>query len=512
MHAKFVSQRTDIQSVREHLQDVNSASLRIVALLGGILMPLFWLMDMWVVPDHLWITLGLRLATALYAVVLIVSIGKRSERVVRHVEWFGFSYTALVAATISVMCWLHRGYESPYYAGLNLVIVGAGLLFLWPLRFGLLFNGVVWGTYLAPLLLGIIPVRNLVEVIANQFFIFGTIVITLAAQSHRYGLEVRAFVGNKDLERTKASLEDAFVSLQEHDRLKSQFFSNITHELRTPLTMILAPLESILAGELAELDQRQREYLVPIYGNGIKLLKLINDLLDLAQIEERFMRLRIEKCDIVSLLKELTDYSRPLAARKDITLELCILTPVDELYGDEEKLERAIVNLLSNSLKFTEPGGHVSVILENLGSEISIGVRDDGPGIAEDQLEVIFERFRQADGAVNRRHGGTGIGLALAKEIVELLHEESAFKETQKSAFVINRKITNTAIGRDVAQALAEFELPVLKASVSQRVIFAESAAQGSTALEIDPSGIAAQEIKKLVKEITNHQRKEKAA
>lgn len=99
-----------------------------------------------------------------------------------------------------------------------------------------------------------------------------------------------------------------------------------------------------------------------------------------------------------------------------------------------------------------------------------------------------------------------------AKEIVELLHEASAFKETQKSAFVINRKITNTAIGRDVSQALAEFELPVLKAAVSQRVIFAESAAQGSTALEIDPSGIAAQEIKKVVKEITNHQRKEKAA
>lgn len=99
-----------------------------------------------------------------------------------------------------------------------------------------------------------------------------------------------------------------------------------------------------------------------------------------------------------------------------------------------------------------------------------------------------------------------------AKEIVDLLQEAATFKETQKSAFVINRKIANTAIGRDVTHALAEFGLPVLKSSICQRVIFAESAAQGSTALEIDPRGVAAQEIKKLVKELTTQQRKEKAA
>ena len=99
-----------------------------------------------------------------------------------------------------------------------------------------------------------------------------------------------------------------------------------------------------------------------------------------------------------------------------------------------------------------------------------------------------------------------------AKEIVDLLQEAATFKETQKSAFVINRKIANTAIGRDVTYALTEFGLPVLKSSICQRVIFAESAAQGSTALEVDPDGVAAQEIKKLVKELTTQQRKEKAA
>lgn len=99
-----------------------------------------------------------------------------------------------------------------------------------------------------------------------------------------------------------------------------------------------------------------------------------------------------------------------------------------------------------------------------------------------------------------------------AKDIVDLLHEASAFKQSQRSAFVINRKIVNTAIGRDVAQALSEFDIPVLKSSICQRVIFAESAAQGKTALELDPKGIAAQEIKRVVKELTIPVRKEKAA
>jgi signal transduction histidine kinase len=336
------------------------------------------------------------------------------------VDWLGFSYTTLVAATISAMCWLHRGYESPYYAGLNLVIVGAGLLFLWPLRLGLLFCATVWATYMAPLAMGLLRVSDFPLVLSSQFFLFGTMTITVAAQNHRYHLELRSFVGNLDLERTKASLEDAFAVLKEHDRLKSEFFSNITHELRTPLTMILAPLEGLLDGDLGNLRPQQKEYLRPIQQNALKLLKLINDLLDLAKIDEHYLRLRVEPTELVQLVTEIVEQARPLAARKDIALELDIRRTEADLLVDLERMERALVNLLSNALKFTSPGGQVHVWMDATDDEVRIGVRDTGIGIPQDQLERVFERFAQADGSATRRYGGTGVGLALAKEIVEL--------------------------------------------------------------------------------------------
>ena len=411
----------DLSRFRAHLDQVNTDSLRIVTLLGGILMPLFWLMDVWVVPDHLYVTLALRLLVGATAVVILVAIRHRRSIVTRYVSWLGLAYTWLISATISAMCWLHAGFGSPYYAGLNLVVVGAGVLFIWPLRFGSLFCLLLWGSYMLPLPLGLIDIGDSKLFIASQFFLFGTIVITLSAQERRYELELRSFLSAEALQRTKRSLESAYESLKEHDRLKSQFFSNITHELRTPLTMILAPLESLLNGELAALSESQRNYLVPIHANGIRLLKLINDLLDLAKIEEKYLRLRVVPTDLRQLLVEIAEHARPLAARKQIQLHLDIVSSHQDVYVDSDKMERVVVNLLSNALKFSEPGGTVTLRLKRDGELACISVHDDGPGIAQSEQQLIFERFRQADGEVTRKHGGTGIGLSLAKEIV-LLH------------------------------------------------------------------------------------------
>ncbi len=417
---KANASREAMARFRAHLDQVNTDSLRVVATLGGLLVPLFWLLDVWVIPDHLDVTFTLRMATAVAAVVLLWAIRRHRAHVARYVDWLGFGYTWLVSATISVMCWLHAGLVSPYYAGLNLVIVGAGVLFIWPLRWGALFCAVLWGTYMLPLPLGWFGRPEPTLLVSSQFFLFGTIVITLAAQRRRYDLELRSFLGSEALQRTKHSLESAYQALKEHDRLKSQFFSNVTHELRTPLTMILAPLESLLNGELAHLTPRQRTHLAPIHANGIKLLKLINDLLDLAKLEERYMRLRLVRTDLRELLTEISSYARPLAARKDISLRLELRSSLPNLFVDLDKIERAVVNVLSNALKFTDPGGHVTLELDSDEDGVTISVTDDGPGILPGQESAIFERFRQADGAVTRRHGGTGIGLSLAKEIVEL--------------------------------------------------------------------------------------------
>lgn len=410
----------DAAEFRLHLRELNTDSLRVVSLLGGFLMPLFWIMDLWVLPQHLPVTLVLRLIATVSAIGIVVGIRHNREVVVRNVDWLGFGYTWIVAATISAMCWLHAGLESPYYAGLNLVLVGAGVLFIWPLRMGLLFCLAVWATYMLPLPLGILDTSASSEFVSSQFFIIGTIVITLAAQERRFELQLETFVASRALERTKQSLELAYDSLKEHQRLRTQFFNNVTHELRTPLTMILAPLESLTDGELGNLSEDQRSLLLPIHANGMRLLKLINDLLDLAKLEENYLRLRLQQTDLRRLVTDIVDHSRPLAARKGIQLDLDIVDTHEDIFVDVDKMERVIVNLLSNALKFTECGGRVVMRLKRSDDGVCLSIADDGPGIAPEQQTMIFERFRQADGEITRRRGGTGIGLSLAKEFVDL--------------------------------------------------------------------------------------------
>jgi signal transduction histidine kinase len=211
-------------------------------------------------------------------------------------------------------------------------------------------------------------------------------------------------------ERTK------FAQINQFQR---QFFANITHELRTPLTMIFAPLESMLRGDHGPLTPMQRSYLEASLRNAVRLLKLINDLLDLAKLEEGFLRLRVEPMDLRSLIEEIVSYSRPLAARKGLSLDLVVKNAPRELYADGEKLERVFVNLLSNALKFTD-AGTVTITLDAQGGEARVAVEDTGIGIPPEQMRQLFQRFSQGDASITRRYGGTGIGLAYAKEIVEL--------------------------------------------------------------------------------------------
>ncbi|MCC6748005.1 MAG: response regulator [Deltaproteobacteria bacterium] len=414
---------TEVADLALFLQVVrrkNAASLRWVALLVALLVPLFWLLDWFVIPQHVYRTLFLRGASSVYAIALLVAVGTHRAWVERHVNLLGFTLTLLLGWSIAMMCWLHQGYESPYYAGMILVIIGVGFFFTWNWRLHGLFNLLLYGFYMAPVLVGRLHVSQFSVALGNQFFLLSTMVITMASLQVRYGLELREFANRQSLEKTKGSLEQALGRLTDLDRLKSQFFSNVTHELRTPLTMILSPVESMLDGDLGTFDPTQRSYLETVKRNALKLLKLINDLLDLAKIEERFMRLRLDRTDLHALLSETVEYARPLAQRKGIELALALEAKPEDLHVDQEKMERVVVNLVSNALKFTGTGGKVTIRLAESSDEIHLAVSDTGVGIPEDKREAIFERFAQADGSVTRRYGGSGIGLAFAREIAVL--------------------------------------------------------------------------------------------
>ncbi len=432
----------------DHRLDLDNAAQRVGAILGAVLVPGFSILDWFVVREHFGFILLMRLIVGTYACVCFVLTYSQFGR--RHVPFFSTTLFCSAALAIVIMIHLHTGYRSPYYAGLMLVAVGAGTLYRWNSLERYVTYGVICTGYFSSALLQRIDHPSVLA--SNAFFLVSTVIVVAAAQGHSVSVAKREFFANLDLQATKSSLEQAFMRLQELDRLKSQFFSNITHELRTPLTMILAPVEGLLEGEIGNLRSPQKEYLRPIQHNALKLLKLINDLLDLAKIDEQYLRLRTEQTDLVELVSEIVEQAQPLAARKDIALELEIRGSVADLQVDVERMERALVNLLSNALKFTDPGGHVKIWMDVSDTEVQIGVRDSGIGIASDQIERVFERFSQADGSATRRYGGTGIGLALAKEIIEL-HGGTISVESQPdygSEFVAHLKRGDAHLRPDV--------------------------------------------------------------
>jgi len=202
--------------------------------------------------------------------------------------------------------------------------------------------------------------------------------------------------------------------LKELDNLKSQFFANISHELRTPLTLMLSPVKEAL--KESPLDKSDLEM---IERNGSNLLSLINDLLDVSRITAGRMKLRAVRTDMGALLRRCCAEVESAAKLKGISLTCALPERPVELYVDN-RIMQVLSNLFSNSFKFTEPGGGIGIAMstDDLGAVITFG--DTGCGIPADKLGAVFDRFTQADTSSTRRYEGTGIGLSIVRELVEL--------------------------------------------------------------------------------------------
>ncbi len=207
------------------------------------------------------------------------------------------------------------------------------------------------------------------------------------------------------------------------DAVKTRFFSNITHEFRTPLTMIISPVDELMKEK--DMPVPYKKTLSTVQRNANQLLELINQLLDLSKVEAGKMKVDIKRGDIGLYLAELTENFLPYALQKNIQLKINNEVKPTEYLFDAGKWERIISNLLSNAIKFTAVGGRIDVdILENKSEGkhfITLAVKDTGTGIAPEKLPHIFDRFYQADTSATRQYEGTGIGLALVKEFVDLM-------------------------------------------------------------------------------------------
>ena len=223
-------------------------------------------------------------------------------------------------------------------------------------------------------------------------------------------------IKNLQLQRETFQKIKETEKLQELDRIKTNFFTNISHEFRTPLTLIIGPLEKLMNENR---DENLNSQYKLIHKNADNLLKLINQLLDLSSIDAGKMKLNIAKVDAVTFIKGIVASFRPLANIKNIKLEFSSNLEQLDTYFDKDKFEKIISNLLSNAVKFTNGNGEICVSISIDNNEVTeIIVEDNGIGIPASDLQNIFNRFSKVENS--NVVGGTGIGLALVKELVEL--------------------------------------------------------------------------------------------
>jgi signal transduction histidine kinase len=218
-----------------------------------------------------------------------------------------------------------------------------------------------------------------------------------------------------------AVLAERNAELQRANAAKAQFLAMMSHELRTPLNAIGGFTELLELGLRGPVTPEQVEDLGRIRRNKDLLLSIITDILDFTRADAGVLTLELESVAIGPVLTDVVDAVRHQMTTKGVRLVLGPVPPDAIARGDREKIQQVLLNLLSNAMKFTEPGGEVGVDTTVDGGAVRIDVRDTGPGITPEQLDAIFEPFVQVDASLTRRAGGTGLGLAIARQLTKAM-------------------------------------------------------------------------------------------
>jgi signal transduction histidine kinase len=355
------------------------------------------------------------------------------------------------------------GSASPYYAGLNLVILAVSSVIQATVIESVVAVCLITGMYLVACFFGV-SVTDWRPFVNNAFFILYTISIVVTGNYFYNRLRFREFVLRYELDENRRQLEASNQKLTELDQLKGRFFANISHELRTPLTLIISPLETVLARYRSTLDPDAVGLLQTMHSNGLRLLKLINDLLDLVRLDSGVMQARREPVALETFLIGLASSARQVAEDKRIQVLTTVAPDVGTVMLDRDKLEKIVLNLQFNALKFTPAGGRVDLRADKEGDELVLRVTDTGIGIPAKDLPNVFGRFFQVDNSSRRKYQGVGIGLALVKELVELHGGTVAVEsvEGQGTTFTARMPFIAAAAG---AVAIVEPELHSLPAA-----------------------------------------------
>jgi signal transduction histidine kinase len=227
------------------------------------------------------------------------------------------------------------------------------------------------------------------------------------------------------LETQQLEAARVIADLQGRDALKTQFLANISHDLRTPLTAIITHAEILRDGILGDLTPRQKESVQSIIGGGRQLLEMVGEILTYARGAANQLALAPQEFDVAGVVERVRDLNESLVARKGLVLAVQVAPDLPPLHADREKFSHILGNLLGNAIDFTPPGGRVWIVVRGVddpitGPSVLVEVGDSGIGIAPEHHDLVFREFAQVDASASRQHHGTGLGLTIARRLVEL--------------------------------------------------------------------------------------------
>lgn len=406
--------------------------LRIACWLGMILFPLFGLIDYFYVKVNLSQVFAIRFYITYFSITIFFLTYTKFGR--KYPVFLNIISYIVVGICFSAIIKQLGGYESTRYVGINLIMMTIGVLAPFGIEIAFFVLSVMYLSYIIPILINN-NIVNFEVFYSSNLYILATEAIALSGVYASNKLNLKEFIN-------RYKLRNAHIRLKYLDDIKSKFFTNISHEIKTPLSLIIAPIDVLIKKYADKVDAEQLRYLNIIKENSFWLHQLIEDLLHISKIEEGKIELILIKTDFIKSLKRLFNSYMPLAESKIIDYKF--ETSLNEifLYYDIDKVEKVIVNLLSNAFKYTPPGGRITLNThkDDYGNKIIVEITDTGLGISEKDQKIIFDRFRQSEMTMSRRFVGTGIGLSLAKELAQIHGGDISVisKENKGATFILS--------------------------------------------------------------------------
>jgi len=405
------------EDFRAYEQGVAVANDRRAAVLAGLFMLAGTTLDWVVFPEHGWEFLAIRAVSSML-LALVFSLLKR-DGAVRPAGWISQGIPGLPIIAICWMVAVTGGGSSPYYAGLNLVLLGLSILLRWSLKRTLIMVLICFVSYVLAVLVSPTKIDGR-DLFNNVYFLFVTAVFVIVGNHAYERVRFREFVLRKEVEVARTELESKNQQLSELDEAKTRFFANISHELRTPLTVMLGITERLAKLPPLQNDPRGHEMTTLLGQNGLRLLKLIDDLLDLVRFDTGHADVVRQPTELQPHLDGMLRSLRHLSEQDHVALVWQVQN-VGAWMIDRDKFDKIVLNLVVNAIKFTPSGGSIEVITLVEDGVLKLSVSDTGVGIAPDVLPRIFERFWQVDTSSTRKFQGAGIGLALVRSLAEAM-------------------------------------------------------------------------------------------